>query len=96
MKFFVWIFLIFSMLFSWVSAMNYNNSIVSFINSPSFIELDSIEDNRLRYCEEVYLEASRRREFTRLETRICKEMFISKIEAELNYKKYVFWQRGIY
>jgi uncharacterized membrane protein len=84
------VFLIFSLLFSSTNAMNYNNSITSFINSPSFVELDSIEDNKLRYCEEVYLEASRRREFTRMETRICKEIFISKIEAELNYKKYVF------
>jgi len=46
-------------------------NIEAFINSPSRDDLNAIEDEVIRYCEEVYLKASRRRDFTPEEVSTC-------------------------
>lgn len=61
----------------------------SFINSPSYFDLKYIENLEQKYCEEAFLDAYRRREFSEEENFICSDFFARKIEDELNYKKLV-------
>ena len=82
--------------FNVTSANYFTESFENFINSPSVEELNSIEDANLKYCEQVFLEAYMRREFTEDENILCSDIFEEKIEDNLNYIKYVFRKRGIY
>ncbi|MDR1945271.1 MAG: hypothetical protein LBQ59_04330 [Candidatus Peribacteria bacterium] len=72
------------------------DSIEYFKNAPSFADLEKIEDEHLRYCEEIFLMAYMRREFTEEENNECRELFARRIEAEYNYKKYVLENREVY
>jgi hypothetical protein len=74
----------------------YNESVDAFINSPSAFQLEEIKDKNTRYCEQVYLEATRRREYTEEELELCSELFSIKRQQELDYMNYVFWNRGIF
>lgn len=67
-----------------------------FQNAPSFADLENIEDENVKYCETTFLEAYMRRPFTQEEINKCRELFSKRIEAEMIYKKYVSWNRGIY
>ncbi|MDR2640321.1 MAG: hypothetical protein LBC61_03155, partial [Candidatus Peribacteria bacterium] len=42
-----------------------------FKSAPSFVDLEKIEDKDLKYCEEVFLMAYMRREFTQEENNKC-------------------------
>jgi len=65
-------------------------------SSPNAQQISKIKDPKVRYCEQVYLEAMRRRPFTRREVRICRNIFIKKIKAEIEYKRRVMKERNIY
>ncbi|MDR2411152.1 MAG: hypothetical protein LBD88_00660 [Candidatus Peribacteria bacterium] len=69
------------------------DSIEYFKNAPNFVDLEKIEDEHLRYCEEVFLIAYMRRNFTEEENNECRELFAKRIEAEMVYKKYVLNNR---
>lgn len=97
MKKFLFLFLSIFILSSFTSAdFSEKESIERFINSPSFADLDFIVDHKTRFCEETFLEAYRRREFTEKENEICSDFFERKIEDELNYIKSVLDERWIY
>ena len=86
---------------SWITnAYFYNEyyweSIKAFIYSPSKWELENIADEATRYCEQVYLEATRRREYTEIEIAICSDVFEIKRQQELDYIIYMYKNRGIY
>lgn len=83
-------------IFSVTSADYLAESINRFVNSPSAWDLEKIEDEFTRYCEQIFLEAYRRRDFTEEENLICSDFFAKKIEDELNYMKKVFSERWIY
>jgi hypothetical protein len=68
----------------------------AFINSVNGNEYEAIEWDRNRYCEQVYLEANRRRDFTYEELELCRDIFSIKHEEEINYMRYVLWERWIY
>lgn len=74
----------------------YNESINAFINSPSEQDLDEIVDESDRYCEQVYLEATRRRDYTEIEEAICWDLFTVKRQEELDYITYMLKNRGVY
>lgn len=88
--------LTFSLLFSITSANFEQNAIESFKNSPSYEDLEKIENPILRFCEAVYLEAYMRRDFYEMEKQVCGDFFDKKMEAEYLYKKSVLWDRWIY
>jgi len=87
-------------LFSWflpiVNADYTSDSISSFVNSVSLSEINSIEDKKLRFCEKTFLKAYMRRDFTEKENMICRDIFAQKIEAQMNYMRYVFDERDLY
>lgn len=98
-KFFTVLFLFFATFnstWAYFSSIYIYISISSFISSVNSSELSSIEDDNLRNCEEVFLKAYMRREFTQEENELCRDIFAQKIEAEMDYKKYVLSNRGIY
>ena len=68
----------------------------NFESSPDATQIEFIKDTKTRYCEQTYLEAMRRRDFTRYELRVCKDIFIKKIRAEIEYKRRVMQERYIY
>lgn len=74
----------------------YKESINAFINSPSAEELYDIVDESDRYCEQVYLEATRRRDYTEIENAICWDLFAVKRQEELDYVTYMLKNRGVY
>lgn len=74
----------------------YWESIDSFISSSSYNDLLSIDDEVTRYCETIYLIATRRREYTEIETAICSDIFEAKKQQELDYITYMLRNRGIY
>jgi hypothetical protein len=74
----------------------HSESINAFINSPSRTDLDSIENKITRHCEQVYLEATRRREYTQLELKYCSDIFKIKRQQEIDYMTYMLRNRGIY
>ena len=74
----------------------YWESVTQYVNSPNYSDLQNISNDMLRYCEEVYLEATRRREYTVLEEAICWEVFAIKRQQELDYINYMYRNRGIY
>jgi len=73
----------------------YWESIEAFISSPSSDELKLIDNDINRYCEEIYLEATRRREYSEIELAICSEIFEVKRQQEVDYIMYMFRNRGI-
>ena len=73
----------------------YWESIEAFISSPSSDELKLIDNEINRYCEEVYLEATRRREYSEIELAICFEIFEVKRQQEVDYIMYMFRNRWI-
>ena len=88
--------IMFLLSFSLLNADYLEDSINSFKNSPSAKDLENIQDPDLRYCEETFLKAYMRREFTKEENDKCRDIFSSKIEAELNYKTKAMQERGVY
>lgn len=74
----------------------YKESLYYFINSPDKKDLEYIIDDTNRYCEQVYLEATRRREYTEIELAICSDLFAIKRQQELDYIMYMFNNRWIY
>ncbi len=73
----------------------YYESIKWFINSPDKDDLKYIKDERTQYCEEVYLEATRRRDYTDIEVVICSDIFTIKRQQELDYKVFMLKNRWI-
>lgn len=67
-----------------------------FENAPNTQQIQTIQDDRLRYCEQTYLEAMRRRPFTGEEIKTCKDVFIKRIKEEIEYKRRVMQERNIY
>ncbi len=98
LTFLIFFFFITSPFFTNASFNKYENSsnMNSFINSPSITEIELIEDKVKRVCERIFLEAFMRREFSDLENRLCSDIFELKMEAQLNYMRYMMWKRGIY
>lgn len=88
--------LVFFLTISNTNAGYFSDSVKNFINSPSVLELNSIEDEKMQYCEQIFLEAYMRREFSENENIVCGDVFSKKIEDNLNYMKYVYSKRGIY
>lgn len=68
----------------------------SFESSPNAEQIQNISDEKTRFCEQTYLETMRRRPFSREEINICKDIFITKIKAEIEYKRRVMHDRYIY
>jgi len=73
-----------------------NAGYIDFIDSPDKDDLISIEDENVRYCEEIYLRFSRRWWFTTEQNEKCRNVFARKIEAEMEYKRMVFSLRWVY
>lgn len=97
-KFLIFLVLIISSFIS-VVAVNADyltDSINSFKNSVSASELNSIEDKKIRVCEEIFLRAFMRREFNEKENLVCSDIFEVKIEAQMNFMRYALWNRWIY
>ena len=70
-------------------------NVISFIKSPDKSDLMNIKDLNERYCETVYLEATRRREYTEEELNIFWKFFEMKREQEMDYMRYIQNGRGI-
>ena len=64
-----------------------------FISSPNKFTLSFIKDYKLRYCEKIYLEATRRRDYTKYEEIICGDIFELKRQQELDYIRKVLKKR---
>jgi hypothetical protein len=63
----------------------------------SFILTDDITTHdSLNYCEQVYLEATRRREYTHNEVINCRDYFIEKNNEEKAYMEYMFNNRELF
>ena len=94
----IWIilFLWFPNLFANFDEEYYETSIDEFVNSPSEFQIEEIEDETSKYCELVYLEATRRREYTSEEIELCWELFEVKKQQELDYINYTLWKRWIF
>lgn len=66
-------------------------NVYNFINTH-----DSTDTVELTYCEEVYLEATRRREYTEYEISICWDYFTQKNSEEKAYMQYMFNNRELF
>lgn len=62
-----------------------------FVNSPDKSDLDRIENKIIKRCEEIYLEATRRRDYTELELKYCSWIFDIKRQQEIAYLEYYSW-----
>jgi len=63
----------------------------------NFINTSDITDvNKLSYCEQVYLEATRRREYTDSEINLCWDYFTKKNNEEIAYMNYMFNNRELF
>ena len=96
MKKFLITFFVFLSVFSsviTVRADDNTDSINRFKNSVSASELSSIEDKKTRVCEEIFLRAFMRREFTDKENLVCSDIFESKIEDQMNFMRYTLENR---
>ncbi len=71
-------------------------SVKAVIESPNLNDLWKIKNKVIRHCEQVYLEAARRREFTKTELKYCGVIFEIKRQQELDYMTYMLNNRGIY
>ena len=56
---------------------------------------DMTTSDKLTYCEQVYLEATRRREYTYEENTICRDYFEIKNKEEISYMKYMLNNREL-
>lgn len=74
----------------------YKESVKAFINSPSEFQIEKIKDKVTKYCEKVYLVATRRREYTEIELELCSDIFKIKNQQEIDYMNYALWNRGIF
>jgi len=74
----------------------YITSVKAVIDSPNLKDLWKIKNKVIKHCEQVYLEASRRREYTELELKYCSDVFEIKRQQELDYMTYMLKNRGIY
>lgn len=75
----------------------YNNDPVFMENVYNFINtVDSTDWVELSYCEEVYLEATRRRDYTEYELNTCWDYFIQKNNEEKAYMQYMFNNRELF
>jgi len=90
-KYFFLIILIFSFTISFANA-----SFVDFVTSPNKDDLVIIKNTEIRECEQIFLEAYMRREFSETENQKCRNIFAKKIEDEIDYKINVLKDRGIY
>jgi hypothetical protein len=88
--------------FTWVNVQayyssEYNNDPIFMENVYNFINTADITDwVQLSYCEEVYLEATRRRDYTQYELEICWEYFTQKNNEEKAYMQYMFNNRELF
>ena len=64
-------------------------NIIAFTKSPDKIDLKKIKNKNDKYCEQVYLEATRRREYTQKELNFCENHFAMKREQEIDYVRYM-------
>ena len=71
-------------------------NVISFIKSPNKDDLINIKDINRRFCEKVYLEATRRRNYSNIELTICWNFFEMKNEQELDYIRYMQNNRLFY
>ena len=99
-KIFLYILLI-TVLFSGNTFAEYNENLdkdpLFMENVYNFINTSDIsENNELNYCEKVYLEATRRREYTEFELLTCWEYFIQKNNEEKAYMQYMFNNRELF
>jgi len=90
------IFVLISCFLPIVKANYTSDSINSFVNSVSLSQINSIEDKKLRFCEKTFLKAYMRRDFSEKENMICRDIFAQKIEAQMNYMRFVFDERDLY
>lgn len=66
-------------------------------NVYNFINTSDITDwSELSYCEQVYLEATRRRDYTDNEIILCWEYFTMKNNEEKAYMYYMFNNRELF
>lgn len=84
----------------WISAV-YNSELnknpIFMENVYNFINTqDSTDWVELSYCEEVYLEATRRREYTEYEINFCWDYFTQKNNEEKAYIQYMFNNRELF
>ena len=70
-------------------------NVISFIKSPDKDDLVNIKDLTEKYCETVYLEATRRRQYTEEELKKCWNFFEMKMEQEMDYIRYMQNNRGV-
>ena len=66
-------------------------NVYNFINTK-----DSTDWVELSHCEEVYLEATRRREYTEYEINTCWDYFTQKNNEEKAYMQYMFNNRELF
>lgn len=72
-------------------------NVYNFILSPDLVDIVYIQDDEnLKYCAEVYLEATRRRDYTQEEINICWDYFDKKNAEEIAYKKYMLNNRELF
>ena len=63
----------------------------------NFINTEDVSDwVTLSYCEEVYLEATRRRDYTEYELNTCWDYFTKKNNEEKAYMQYMFNNRELF
>lgn len=72
-------------------------NVYGFINSPDAEDIPYFnEEENLQYCAQVYLEATRRREYTQEELLVCGSYFNVKIKEELAFKSYMLNNRELF
>ena len=87
--------------FTFSTSADYNDKLTSqpiFMEHVyNFISTDDITtSDNLSYCEQVYLEATRRRAYTEVETNKCWKNFEQKNTEEIAYKKYMLNNRELF
>lgn len=71
--------------------------VYNFIDSADLSDVEYISDEEnISYCEEIYLEATRRRDYTQEEENLCGELFDKKNQEEISYKKYMLNNRELF
>ncbi len=71
--------------------------VYSFILSADLTDIPYISnEENLQYCAEVYLEATRRREYTSTELDTCGDYFELKHQEEIAYKTYMLNNRELF
>lgn len=71
--------------------------VYSFILSADLVDIPYLsDDENLQYCAEVYLEATRRRDYTSEELSVCRDYFELKNQEEIAYKTYMLNNRELF